>query len=97
MIGSTAKRTFLVARYKSLLFESGSQRFGSPFFDVNSLFSSKVIKPRPFYLPWDGLEVMYQPNTSLIPGKTPEEFFERANSLPLGTKKLRNPDPWGRK
>ena len=35
--------------------------------------------------------------TLLPPGKLPGNFFERANAPPLGTKKVRNPEAWGRK
>ena len=31
------------------------------------------------------------------PGKLPGNVFERVNSPPPGTKKVWNPDPWGRK
>ena len=41
---------------------------------------------------------MYQSNPNLtIPGQTPREFFERAKFPPRGTKKVQNPDSWGRK
>ena len=44
---------------------------------------------------WLNVSVKSKPDQP--PGQTPGNFFERANSLPLGTKKVRNPDPWGRK
>ena len=42
---------------------------------------------------------MYQSIASLTIAldKSPGSLFERANFPPLGTKKVRSPDPWGRK
>ena len=40
---------------------------------------------------------MYQSIQSIPQGKPPRNFFERADSLTPGHKKVRNPDPWGRK
>ena len=37
------------------------------------------------------------PSLTTLPGQTPGEFLERANSPPPRHKESTNPDPWGRK
>ena len=46
---------------------------------------------------WLYVSVNSKPDHPSPPGKSPGNFFERANSSPTRHKKLRNPDPWSRK
>ena len=53
---------------------------------------TRVVDKQPWVRGW------YQsiPSLTFPPGQTPGEFCETTNSSPPGTKKVRNPDSWGR-